>query len=228
MINHIYYLSIPKTSSSYFKKNLFNPLSEYLLENGINTLNFGDHQGWGPIIDNTYIITILRDPVKRTISHYCHQTLTANTVEVFLSQTKNNFLSWFENNKDYLADFQSKNILYSKSENLLGSGWMTNNDPDFINMNIDSNILKERIGSINLLMKSSQINFNTLENISIKIQNDFNLSYKKVTPDIDISYSLSSFSQNIYNAMSKSEIDMIYNSNPNDTEIYFNSNYFGG
>lgn len=223
----IYYLRIPKTGSVYFMRNLYSSLSSHLLENNVEILNSADHEGWEPIKNDSYVISILRDPVKRTVGHFCHQTLKTNSVEEFLLQTKNNFLSWYENNQEYISDFQSKNILCEDSKNLIGLGWMDTANPYFTSP-INSDILKEKIKSINILIKTSDLNLNLLKNVSVKIQEDLGVDFKNVSPDTITGYSLDSFSTNIYNSLSESEKNTIYDNNPNDTDIYFNSNYFRG
>ena len=149
-----YYLSIPKTGSAFFRGTIFSSLKEYLLENNIDVLNFGDHEGYGPVKDNTYTFSILRDPLGRTISHYCHEAISLED-DLFIEQNKNNLFLWMEKNKNRVSNFQSKNLLYTKSENLRGFGWMQISDEDFLNMTLDIEQVKKRVSSISLLVNSS-------------------------------------------------------------------------
>lgn len=223
-----YHLKIPKTGTIYIKSNLFDPLKDYLVENEIEVLNFGDHEGWGPVKQDTYILSSFRDPVKRTISHFCHYMSSQDTLEAYANQNKENFIIWFEENKQYISDFQSKNLLYVKSENLRGLGWMQIQDEDFINMTIDSTLLKEKVSSIDILINSSSLNLKLINDVSDKILFDLNLPNKKIISEKEKILKYASFSHKIYDALSTEEKDLIYQNNPNDSEIYFTSSYFGG
>lgn len=225
-MSSFYYLRIPKTGSTFFKHNLIVPLKSYLQENGIDVLNNGDHEGWGPVKEDTYIISIFRDPIKRTISHFCHEESSKNTLEAFLNQNKTNFFSWLESNQGRVANFQSKNIMYSKLENLRGDGWSTINDPDFINMDINIENLKSRIESISILMNTSSLNHSLLSKVSEKIISDLNLPPKDIVLKNPIEHYVYSFYQNIYNSLSDSEKQQISEINSIDSEIYNTSQYF--
>lgn len=225
-MNEFYYLSIPKTGNYYFKQTLLNPLKTYLTDQGIPVINFGDHEGWGPVKENTYTVCILRDPVKRIVGHFCHEMSSVNTLESFLNQKKNNLFEWIDQNSSRVLNFQSKNILYSKSENLRGTGWINMYDPDFIDMDIDIELLKSRIGSIPLLINSSSLNFDFLNNVLNKILLDFGLPQNDVVLTNYSHSGLYGFSQNLYNSLSASEKDYLYQINNIDSEIYNTSKYF--
>lgn len=226
-MNSFYNLRIPKTGTLYLKNNLFVPLKECLLKNNVEVINFGDHEGWGPVKEDTYILSTFRDPVKRTVSHFCHESAYFdNTPSGYLSQNKNTLLSWLENNKKRISDFQSKNILYSKPENLRGTGWMEIKDPEFLEINVDKDTVVQRINSINILVDASSLNIKTLQSISIKVCNDFGIPYEKIVSDKEAPKAVAGFSDNIYLSLTEQEKNLIYDYNKVDSEIYFTSKYF--
>jgi hypothetical protein len=225
-MKNFYYLRIPKTNSSYFKNIFFNPIKEHLAENNVEVLNFGDHEGWGPVQDNTYKISIFADPVKRTVSHYCHYSSINNTLEDYQNQNKENLFKWIQENASYISDFQSKNIIYEKSENLRGFGWLNLENPDLLNMEIDKELLIERVSSIEILFKSSLITSSLLTKASEKIFFDLNVSNKELGIEDKVDSQKTSLSQHIYYSLTNEEKNLIYDYNKNDSDIYFNSEYF--
>ena len=93
--------------------NTFNSFYFEYLDNRINS---SDHSQWRDDLDNlTYITTLFRDPCKQVISLYVHGLAIDSNGQKINSSisgvTKKDFFLWFENNKETLRNYQSKNII---------------------------------------------------------------------------------------------------------------------
>lgn len=137
-IKDFYFLHIPKTGGSHFKSRILNEVYEDFQINSIPFIRQKTgHDAWSKSIsDSTYITTILRDPVKRTVSHFCHLAsvfpVNANVIDKELNkdisevvnyqnrvrhtpslfELRYEFQKWLERKPLSSENFQAKNILF--------------------------------------------------------------------------------------------------------------------
>ena len=203
--------------------NIINPIRSTLQLNEIEVYPMGDnmykpnHHNWNInfIDDNTYIMTIFRDPAKRTVSQFIE---TEGGSPDF--QDKYNvdyFINWVKNTK-YSKDFQSKcmfvEIPLEKTEEY---------DYDF---KIDKNKLLKKIKRINLFLKHQKMNALFCHKIQSKIINDLNIiTEKKLYPINNQLFTekiSNDLSTKMFNKLNKNQINFLYENSAVDSEIYFN------
>ena len=81
----------------------------------------------------------------------------------------------------------------------------------------------DRISNINILLKDSQLNDQTCENVGKKILKDFNIMDSiKINTNKDNDHNINKRSLEIYNSLTKKEIDL-FNFQMNLTSQYLNS-----
>ena len=223
MKNKFYFLHIPKTGGRFINMNIINPLRPLLESKGIKVYPMGEdiykpnHDNWNTnfIDDNTYIMTIFRDPAKRTVSQFIEQEGGSPDFE-----EKNNveyFLNWVKNNVDTI-NTQSKSLFINKSI------YKTNNH-DY-NFQINKNDLNLKLKRINLILKHQHMNELFCHKIQSKIINDLNINTeKKLYPTINnlfINGISNILSKEMFNKLNKNQINFLYNNSSIDSEIYFN------
>ena len=248
--SEFYHLHIPKTGGTYLSSILNNNLFPILLKNNISIFNYNNynkrkqsHSGWKPIIDNQYIISSFRDPVKRIISHFFgmlkliekseikvtrenkHIFYFGSNIKDYKNPTKQEFMYWIEKNKDYLSNYQSKNFFYRENDQVLPicvQGFSSAlSIKEFNKDEAIKNILRT-----DLLIKTENIKINNFENILSKILNDFDLkNEKKIIIKVNRSNS-NEKSLTFYKSLSKEEVEYIESLNILDLEIYNTDSFF--
>ena len=218
-LNKFYFLHIPKTGGRFINMNIINPLRPLLENKGIEVYPMGDniyqpnHHNWNTnfIDDNTYIMTIFRDPAKRTVSHFIENERGAPDFE-----EKNNveyFLNWVKEN-EYTRNFQSKSLIVEEEVNTAN-----------FKFDIDINLLKNRISKINLFLKYSPANLSFCHQIQSKIIKDFNINTEKFLYPINNQLVIDGFvnmnSKKMFSKLDKDKIDFLYKNSSIDSEIYF-------
>ena len=92
---------------------------------------------------------------------------------------KNNlsFISWVEKYEKFISNYQIKNFLYTRNNPLEYSTniFSPERDKIFMLIEIDKTFAMDRISNINILLKDSQLNDQTCENVGKKILKDFNI-----------------------------------------------------
>ena len=228
MKNKFYFLHIPKTGGRFINMNIINPLRPLLEHKGIEVYPMGDdvyqpnHHNWNTnfIDDNTYIMTIFRDPAKRTVSQFVETE--GGSPDFKDKYNVDYFINWVKNTK-YSKDFQSKcmfvNIPLEKTEEY---------DYDF---KIDKNKLLEKINRINLFLKHKTMTLSFCHNIQSKIINDLNIvTEKKLYPVNNKLFTekiSNDLSMQMFNKLNKNQIDFLYENSSIDSDIYFNLRYNG-
>lgn len=198
--------------------NIIEPIRNYLEENNIEVYPMGDnilqpnHDNWNTnfIDENTYIMTIFRDPAKRTVSQFIE---TEGGSPDF--KEKNNvdyFLKWVKETV-FTIDPQCKCLLVEKS--------IYDAQESDYNFVIDKNKLKQKLDRINLFLKHQKMNYKYCENIQKKITKDLGLNvYKKSGNIYNVGFSNIN-SQILYNKLNIKQIDYLYQNSAIDSEIYF-------
>lgn len=174
MYNKFYFLNIPKTINVSFDINIIQNLCKILNNNGIDTssnLRFHDHNTWDNFDDDTYVFSIFRDPIDRTLAEFTNLRIfdafgkrksdSGVHVDDTLDITLEDLDLWLT--KFYTSDFQSKTL--------------------FNGMNPPIKALEEKIKRINLFIDDSQIFRQEGQNLMAnKILSDFGIEERIHTP----------------------------------------------
>jgi hypothetical protein len=171
-----YFLHIPKTGGRGFRHRLMNDMLPIIKQNGIENINHSHLHGcWSrDIKDSTYIFTILRDPVKRTVSHYFHLVdyLESINRRNILEPSTEGLIKWVKQNESGVRNFQSKNFLYDNTD----QSFILYNDT-FKNVNFDFDLVLERLNRVNFVVKLEEFDSN-VDFISNKIMSDLGINEK--------------------------------------------------
>lgn len=238
MHNSFYFLHIPKTAGRFFTHNIVVPLQEPLLKNNIHTFYDRDtyvaHQHWGDFIDkNTYVTSLMRDPIKYAVSSYAHYTMldvgAQRTEPLGLEQyNKNDMFRWWEYHLDFLSNMQCKNFLINDpgtDEN--GKKYGYGNSPIMKNCIVTKEIILTRLEDVSLLIKSEDLHLSNISKIHNKILNDFNINNVEIKHKIQkASNYWNPDSTRIYNSLNKKDKERILSYSPIDAEIYNTSSLF--
>jgi hypothetical protein len=212
-----YHLQIAKCGGTYLNNIVINQISDILLNNNIRVIDGQEHLGWKEN-EKTYTVSCLRDPVKRTVSHYA-----------YTNKNISSFIDWVEKYEKFISNYQIKNFLYTRNNPL---EYSTNifypvRNKNFMLMEIDKTFAMDRISNINILLKDSQLNDQTCENVGKKILKDFNIIDSiKINTNKDNDHNINKRSLQIYNSLTKKEIDYLYEINSLDSEIYFSEELY--
>ena len=237
--NKVYFLHIPKTGGRFFTRYILEPLLDTLKQNNIEVIqlppNVSKHGGWhNDIDDNTYIISVFRDPVEFFVSVIAHMVADENGLidekndsivkhNTKILDIKKEFVYEKLAQLEYLNNFQSKNFLLSPTERqLLQEARKAHNE----NKDFDKTLAYKRIKRTNLMIRHADLlsmDYNVLIN---KISEDL-----EIPIDIDISsadrdHYKNNSSEALFNKLNSDDIDFIYKNFIFDKEIYDNDSLF--
>jgi len=228
---NFYFLHIPKTGGRYVKAYILSQLKDTL-----NILPITDrHEGWVEVNDDTYIFSILRDPVEFACSLYAHEVMQkAKLMENVLINSKeylNRNISNVYLDKKYLIAYymanpwaknlQSKHILNSRTDSKRITDVIIHRYT--FTDEIDKDLLYKRLNRINLLVRQSSLY--KPESIAKKLCNDLDI---KMAGDIEednlIFHNIAS--SNLYNSLTQEDKDWLEEFFSLDVEIYNNHSIF--
>lgn len=237
--NKIYFLHIPKTGGRFLSKYILEPIQNTLEQNNIKTIslpsNIHKHGGWYKDIDDeTYVITIFRDPVEFFISALAHMI----SDEVGLIDKNNNFIlkhngASLEIEKyqiykalsefTYLKDFQSQNFILEPSiGNTIYESRVKHKD----NFIINKELVYKRIKRTNLMLRHKDLKNMNYYDLVNKISSDLGVDIKINLGETDSLTFKNYASESLFNKLSQEEKDYIYNHFMFDKEIYYNDSLF--
>lgn len=216
---------IPKTGGRYFEANTLNIIKYDFIKNGISIKDkfckYKDHKSFKFIEENPFAITLLRNPVDRTISHYFYVSQGIQPSSGNIDIDKKNFFEYLEKENHPLHNFQAKSICNQKYEYFV----IDNNVKD---VTISPNLIKDRLNKIDILIKTEDINLNLCNNVVEYIYKYFDIDYKKELNNIELN--AESFknkrSLEFRQSLSRQEITKIEQYVKIDMEIYETSRYF--
>lgn len=213
MHNKFYFLHVPKTGGRFLINNFIFKFPESI------KIIEGEHRhnGWiKDIDDETYIFSIIREPIKAICSLYCHIVATKSNILVEDSTynskikkmhlDKNAFISWITKAKKY-HNMQSKNFLISSS--VIDSVYWYANFKD-----LDTPLLEKRLKRVNFLTTHDML-LNNLNFVTDKICKDLNINNIIVQNDKN-TYS-NEASKTLYNSLNSFE--------KNEISIFFEMDY---
>jgi hypothetical protein len=238
MHNSFYFLHIPKTAGRFFTHNIVAPLRDPLIKNGIHSFydreKYVAHQHWGNFIDkNTYVTSLIRDPIKHAVSSYCHYTMldvtAQRTVPLGLEEfNKYDMFKWWEYHLDFISNQQSKNFLIEdpgirEDGSKIGYG----ESQIMKNCIVTKEIILKKLEDVSLLIKSENLSLQNVSNIHKKILGDFNIHNVEIKHKIQkASNYWNPDSTRIYNSLNEKDKEKIFSYSPIDAEIYNTSSLF--
>lgn len=239
--NKFYFLHVPKTGGRFFTEYILKPIEKTLEESGIEILRLpagvNKHGGWHKDIDeNTYVVSILRDPVEFLVSLVAHMESDKhglidhqndqiiNDKTITLDIDKQLLFNTIEELK-YLKNFQSQNFILTPEDNnvVTYSRRLHNNGFDF-----DANIalLNERINKTSLMIRNIDLKFMNYSILLKKISNDLGIKINIDTSLINSDLYENNNSKTLLNKLTNEDTKEIYKNFIIDKKIYDNDALF--
>lgn len=239
--NKVYFLHIPKTGGRFLTKYILNPISNTLKENNIDLVKLPDnvlkHGGWDKCIDdNTYVVSIFRDPAEHFVSIVAHMMAS----EQGLMDDNQNFIVKDNGNSldidkqevfnileelKYLKNFQSQNFLLEPNgEPILHTSRRLYNHK----LHFDTDLIMQRIQRTNLMIRHKDlknINYSSLLN---KVLNDLGIETNLNLDNflIDKQYFKNNASEKLFNKLDSLDKEIIYKQFDFDKKIYEDDSLF--
>ncbi len=237
--NKVYFLHIPKTGGRFFTKYIINQIEPILKENCIDILQLPEkvkkHGGWHEgIDDNTYIISVFRDPVEFFVSAVAHMVADqekmvdkANDFVVIdnhkVIDISKEFLFDRLDQIKYLKDFQSQNFILCPKESFILHQARQYYDENFV---FDKDLIYKRIARVNLMIRHKDLK-----------SMDYNILIDKMSKDLEINIPIdissadreeykNNSSDALFSKLDKDDIQKVYNNFLFDKEIYENDSLF--
>lgn len=193
----IYFLHIPKTGGRYFRDII---LRSFETKIKINPSAKG-HPGWNEKINqSTYIISIFREPIEYLCSFYN------------FFKKDNNWTNFFS----FINNFSNQNI---QSKFIVNSSNKHQEVFNQLNKKIDLYLLNQRLNKINFLIDNKQLQSDP-QNILNKISQDLNFEKIQIINKKSQYDKRSSDTINLYNSLTKKQINEILKLNYLDYQIY--------
>ncbi len=241
-------MHVPKTAGTYINHYLTFSLSYPIKKNKSNIkIDLFGHMGWKPITENTYTISSFRDPVSRLVSYYCfmlnlyninmeqfnllriHTVHPDNRVKDLSNPTLKEFMSWVEKHEDVLSNYQSKNFSYNEQDSYKPK-FLESFTADLRLNNFSKEETLSNIKKINVMLKHTQANSETMKNVSEKILLDLGINEtpylvetKEKASKFVNDYSVS---KRLFSELSKKDIEYLESINLLDMEIYNTDSLF--
>jgi hypothetical protein len=229
--NSLYFLHIPKTAGRYFTHNVIVPIAPRIKEYGIRSHYDRDtyvaHQFWADFIDkNTYVVSLLRDPVQHMVSLYSHFSVLGDGAQHKIpigaeEYNKDSMFEWMIRNNDTVKNIQSKNFLINSVE----GGFIYS--PETRDCIVTEEIVLNRLKDVSLLIKSEDLSLKNTKNVYNKILIDLGI------PELPINQKLQSRanswnpdSTRIYSTLTEKEKESILDFNSVDAQIYNSKSLF--
>ena len=233
MYDNLYHLHVPKTGGIWLNSHVLDPLKPSF--DSARIFSRYDHGAWTKIKDSTYIVSIIRDPAKRTVSHFAYSVKNFRRdvykkadhdksnyqewiYETCEETTVDNLMSWVEEREQYLSNYQSKFLTYDKAN--IKKGPFYYGDPDFTSYVVDEDKLYSNLSRINFLLKNSQMAENRAIQFKQKILKDLG---KPLVPFVNTSAPDSNknyASTQLWEELSPAQKSYLYDINKIDSKIY--------
>ena len=201
---NVYFLHIPGSGGRALKEYVLNPMLNKTAD------IVGKHNGWSEFIDDkTYIICILRDPVKHACGFYLHFI----NKEKDGNDVKSQFLDYYRNTKQ-IHNFQSQNLIYPGQNFNYGTG----KHFEDTYTEVDENLLFKRVDRIDLLISQDLLR-NDIQYVANILAEGLDLNQIKVV-NVDNNKYSNGDSTDLYNSLTEDEKQEIQDLNSIDYKIY--------
>jgi hypothetical protein len=227
----LYFLHIPKTAGRYFTHNVIVPLAPVIKEHGVGSHYDRDtyvaHQFWADFIDkNTYVVSLLRDPVEHLVSLYSHFSVLGDGAQHKIpigaeEYNKDAMFEWMIRNNDTVKNIQSKNFLIKSVE----GGFIYS--PETRDCIVTKDIIFNRLQDVSLLIKSEELSLKNTKQAYTKILTDLNVPVPPINQKLQSrANSWNPDSTRIYASLTEKEKQKILEFNSIDAEVYNTSSLF--
>lgn len=222
----LYHLHIAKTGGTYLRLVLLDKIANVLKSNHFEFIDGSRHLGWQDT-EKQFTITTLRDPVKRTVSHYIyykngggrHGTKPEKVLD---------FVPWVKENELFLANYQAKNFLFTRknfNHDIFQPTGST--DPSFLKIKIDEKELLSRIKAVDVVLRDTQLNIDTLNRAKDRILDSFHIRKDLVLNDIKGEAVKNQFeARALHASLTIRDKSYIYGLNHIDTNLFFTDSFF--
>jgi hypothetical protein len=221
-----YHLHIAKCGGTYLDNVLLKPLRDELLAANISYIDGSEHLGWKELEAN-YKVCSLRDPVKRTVSHYSFWRIGGG-INGRQPENPLDFLDWVDRHRSFISNYQVKNLLFTRTNfNYDIFQPVGSLDPDFESIKIHPTTLLERLSKINILLKDTQLKSEVLSAVHKKIKGDLGITSESTTSDgTSRDSKVLKESYDLYQTLTTADKGYLYELNRIDSEIYFTSDFY--
>jgi hypothetical protein len=239
--NKVYFLHIPKTGGRFLTKYILRPIENTLRDNGIELVkspeDMRQHAGWPSWIDDqTYVITVLREPCEFFVSSVCHAEASKKGLideknwHIIKNGTDSFTVSKDEvysalNRWEYIKDFQSQNFALSpdpEQMSILHESMAKHNKNELF----DKEEIYKRVKRVNLMIRHKDLNAMDYNLLINKISEDLGIEINIKIENADKEHFKNNSSEILFNSLSKADKDFIVKHFPLDKEIYENDSLF--
>ncbi len=216
---------IPKTGGRYFEANTLNIIKYDFLKNGISIKDkfckYKDHKSFKFIEDNPFAITLLRNPVDRTISHYFYVSQGIKPFTGNSNIDKKNFFDYIDEDNHPIHNFQAKSICNQKYEYFVI-------DENVKNIILDKKLILNRLNKIDILIKTEKLDLYLCNKVLEYIYSYYNVGYNKQLNNISLNSESfkNKVSLEFRQSLSRQEVAKIEEYVRLDMDIYETSKYF--
>jgi len=239
--NKFYFLHVPKTGGRFFTKYIVRPIEKKLEENGVRIIqlpaNVNKHGGWHKDIDDdTYVVSILRDPAEFSASLVAHMVASENNLmddnndQIIkdnsreLDIPKDLLFQTIEELK-YLKNFQSQNfVLTPEDTNLVSYSQMIYKKN--MEVFIDKELLYERLNRTNLMIRHADLKSMDYSILINKILDDIGIRIDVDISLIDKDLYKNNNSESLFNKLTDEDIQRVYKNFMIDKEVYDKDSLF--
>jgi hypothetical protein len=201
----VYFLHVNRTAGRFFHKYVFRHIVRWSKDENIKLIRPNadpddwTHWGWSSEIeDSSYIICLLRDPLECLISYH---------VAFSNVKTKSDLIERINS----IENLQARSFIT----------WKENKVDPHSDINFDKDLILNRLKRVNLLIDSKDINIKTIKSLREKICLDLNINSLPFDDGIkDTDEFRTEGVKDIYNSLSKSDINKIKKINYMDFELY--------
>lgn len=217
MKKSIYLMHIPKTGGQYFSDTLISALNENCKNNNLNTrlLLKDGHAGWSERKEEDFTISIVRNPINRTVSHFLYYNPEVLTGEI--NDAVKKLMAFVETN-EFINNYQSKFICSDEIN------YESNFNNQFFNYNLSN--MSERVSLIDRLIKTDEISPSLVKNIYDECCYILNIPIQNITfPDYRSYQYLSPLTKELRDKISMSEVNKLTELNYLDFYLYERAGY---
>jgi hypothetical protein len=235
--NKVYFLHIPKTGGRFFVKYILDPIEDILKENNIEVIKEKEkdfpHSGWHKDIDeNTYIITLFRDPAEFFISAISHLIYEDSGLlddgivkkdSPILDIDKETLYKELKKFK-ILQNFQSQNFILSPKNKID----IVKESVNYYlkNKSFNSELAYERIKRVNLMIRQKDLKIMDYSKLIKKISEDLKINIEIELLNIDKENFKNNSSELLFNKLTKEDLEIIYKNFLFDKKIHEDDSLF--
>jgi hypothetical protein len=239
--NKVYFLHIPKTGGRFLTKYILRPIENTLKDNGIELVkspeDMRQHAGWPSWIDDqTYVITVLREPCEFFVSSVCHAVAgkkglidqekwhiikeEGKDLRVDKQELYETLLRW-----EYMKDFQSQNFVLSPDPEVR-SIIQESNAQHKNSIVLNKKEVYNKINRVNLMIRTKDLKSMDYSLLVNKISEDLGIEINLDFLQTNKEYFKNNASEFLFNTLTQEDKDHINKNFMLDKEIYENDSLF--